>query len=49
MKCRQVTDQSIDTDDNENYSIGWRNFPNMVTTSEDIDSNDTDGTDRMTK
>ena len=38
-------DQSIDMDDNENDSIGWRSLPNMVTTSKDSDSSDTDGTE----
>ena len=39
------SDQSIDMDDNENDLIGWTSLPNMVTTSEDSDSSDTDGTE----
>ena len=39
------SDQSIDTDDNENYSMGWKNLPDMVTISEDSDLCDTDGTE----
>ena len=39
------SNQSIDTDDNENDSMGWRSLPNMVTTSKDSGSIDTDGTE----
>ena len=41
----QVSDseEGIDTDDNDNDSVGWRSLPDMVTTLEDSDSSDTDG------
>ena len=41
------SDQSIDTEDNENDSMGWRSLPDMVTTSEDCDSSDTDWTEGL--
>ena len=36
-------DHSVDTDDNENDSVSWKTFPNMVITSEDSDSSNPDG------
>ena len=39
------SDQSIGKEDNENDSMGWRNLPDMVTTSEDSGLSDTDGTE----
>ena len=39
------SDQSIDTEDNENDSMDWGNLHDTVITSEDSDSNDTDGTE----
>ena len=37
------SDQSIDTYDNENDSMVWKNLPDMVITSKDSDSSETDG------
>ena len=39
------SDQHMDSDDNRNDSMGWKNLPNMVIMSEDSDSSDTDGTE----
>ena len=43
----QVTDfdQSMDTEDNDNDYIGWRSLSDIVTTSEDSDSSNNDGTE----
>ena len=37
------SDQNTDTDENESDSMGWKNLPDMVMTSNNSDSSDTDG------
>ena len=39
------SDQSMDIKDNDNDSNGWRSHPDVVTTSKDCDSSNTDGTE----
>ena len=38
-------DQSMDIEDNDNDSMGWRSLPDMATISEDSNASDTDGTE----
>ena len=40
-------DQDTEIDENDSHSMGWNNLPDMVMTSDNSDTSDTDGTERF--